>query len=111
MKIETKDHVHVCPICDQGHINHHEFMKICQPCFREHEIDLGFMEWAIKDSKMIEEALDKHADKFMNGLITREKEHLAKVKRSNQISIRWAKAYFIIMIYWIGYWIGQVIFQ
>ena len=78
MKIETKEHVHVCPICEQGHLNQHEFMKICQPCFREHEIDLGFMEWMIKDAKMIEEVLEQHGNKVLAQLKEREEKHLRK---------------------------------
>lgn len=106
---KVKEQVHVCPICDQGHVNQREFMKICQPCFREHEIDLGFMEWLIEDQKVINETLDQHSQKFIDQMTKKEQQLISNYQEHYRKWVRNIRIYILVFAYWMGLLIGQMI--
>lgn len=107
---EKKQQVHVCPICNEGHINDQEYMKICPKCFREHEIDLAFVQWSIEKQKVIESTLDEHAKKFDEQVKATTEKYIEKSKRFSRRSMLIFKIYIIAAMYWLGVTIGQAIF-
>ena len=104
------EEVHVCPICDKAHFNNQEHLSICAKCFRENRLDLAFVEWAINDGKLIEDALDAHGAKFIKQIEKREEEYLARATKNLRTSKMYSRLYILMMMYWLGYWLGVMIF-
>lgn len=71
----------MCPICDTAHFNEWEHMRVCIKCYREHELDLGFMEFLMDNADHVQEAVKAMMEKSFEDVDKTIEAYNKKMKR------------------------------
>ena len=106
----AKDHVHVCPICREGHVNNNEYMHICRVCFREHEVDLAFVSVIRNHESELVDALEEGGNRILEDLNRQQTKYVRRMTRINKVSNWWFRINMLLVAYWLGVTIGDMIF-